>query len=162
MIRLDLSYGQQIHEILARSRATSATSELPNWTLPQVSSELESTLAYGHLEDGKLIAFVFFREVSAKTTDCNTAPIYEISFLATDPMQRKRGVMRHLMKTVLPGFLSSDHPKVEIWLEVHERNQAARALYEQLGFKVVGERRRYYGDGGAAKLYSLIVSSPLI
>ena len=34
-----------------------------------------------------------------------------------------------------------------IWLEVRDHNQAARALYQALGFEDVGRRRGYYEDG---------------
>ncbi len=45
----------------------------------------------------------------------------------------------------------------EMSLEVHERNDAARGLYETLGFERVGRRRDYYGSGDDA----LIMTAPL-
>jgi [ribosomal protein S18]-alanine N-acetyltransferase len=37
-----------------------------------------------------------------------------------------------------------------VMLEVRDENEAARALYEQLGFEEVGVRRGYYGPGADA------------
>jgi ribosomal-protein-alanine N-acetyltransferase len=37
-----------------------------------------------------------------------------------------------------------------MFLEVSERNAAARALYAAAGFAEVGRRRRYYADGADA------------
>lgn len=73
---------------------------------------------------------------------------WEIPLLATHPSHQKRGHMRLLLKTVL----DAKQQDAEVWLEVHEGNQAARALYAQLGFAEVGRRPRYYSDGATALL----------
>jgi ribosomal protein S18 acetylase RimI-like enzyme len=39
-------------------------------------------------------------------------------------------------------------------LEVRAANAGARKLYEELGFRDVGERRAYYADGENARLYA--------
>jgi ribosomal protein S18 acetylase RimI-like enzyme len=43
-------------------------------------------------------------------------------------------------------------------LEVSASNQAARALYESLGFSKAGRRRRYYADGADALILLLPLS----
>ena len=93
------------------------------------------------MEEAKLAAFVLFREVGA---------VREITFLATAPDARGRGLMgaliHHMIKE-LPSF-------GQIWLEVHERNEPARKFYEKMRFAEVGRRPRYYSDGGGAILYN--------
>jgi ribosomal-protein-alanine N-acetyltransferase len=41
-----------------------------------------------------------------------------------------------------------------MFLEVSDRNAAARALYAASGFAEVGRRRRYYADGANALVLS--------
>ena len=48
----------------------------------------------------------------------------------------------------------------EISLEVHEGNEAARGLYESLGFMQVGLRRDYYGPGNHALILTTML--PLV
>jgi ribosomal-protein-alanine N-acetyltransferase len=42
----------------------------------------------------------------------------------------------------------------QIFLEVSDRNGAARALYAAAGFEAVGRRRQYYTDGADALVLS--------
>jgi ribosomal-protein-alanine N-acetyltransferase len=59
------------------------------------------------------------------------------------------------MGSLLEHFRRSLAEGKEIWLEVHEGNDAARKLYEKQGFVAEGRRPRYYRDGGSAILYTL-------
>lgn len=66
------------------------------------------------------------------------------------PLARRRGVGRALMSALLNdaerrGF------RVAV-LEVRRDNAAALALYADLAFEVVGDRKRYYADGEDAIL----------
>ena len=45
-------------------------------------------------------------------------------------------------------------------LEYRSSNNASRALYESLGFVVVGRRPRYYRDGEDASLMSFVLTGP--
>ncbi len=45
-------------------------------------------------------------------------------------------------------------------LEHRSSNNASRALYESLGFVVVGRRPRYYRDGEDASLMSFVLTGP--
>lgn len=90
---------------------------------------------------GHLQAFILLRDA---------VEAYEVDFLATAPDARGGGKMRKLL-THLLDQLPTDRA---LWLEVHEANNAARGLYQSLGFKEVGRRLRYYSDGGAAILYN--------
>ena len=67
-----------------------------------------------------------------------------IATLAVHPDFRRRGVARAIMITALnkafhEGARSS-------YLEVRAGNQAALQMYKELGYKVVGNRNRYYPD----------------
>ncbi|MBI2688573.1 MAG: GNAT family N-acetyltransferase [Acidobacteria bacterium] len=60
---------------------------------------------------------------------------WELLNLAIDSRFRRRGIARELL-AVLPQGL--------IFIEVRESNVAARNLYENAGFTVIGRRRGYY------------------
>ena len=62
----------------------------------------------------------------------------EILNLAVAPDFRRQGIARDLCRKVLEGFRGA------VYLEVRESNQAARDLYESLGFKELDRRYRYY------------------
>ncbi len=68
-----------------------------------------------------------------------TAPgEHEILNVAVRAAQRRQGVARRLLEHWLEGV------RGEVFLEVRESNEAARTLYEALGFAVVGIRGEYY------------------
>lgn len=69
-----------------------------------------------------------------------------ITNLAIHPAYRRRGLARHLLGGVLADARARGLRLVG--LEVRPSNVEARALYESLGFKVVGRRRGYYYDTG--------------
>ncbi|NJL24447.1 MAG: GNAT family N-acetyltransferase [Calothrix sp. SM1_5_4] len=74
-----------------------------------------------------------------------------MTVLATHPERHRRGDMRFL----LSYMLERRSPDERIWLEVHDRNEAAIGLYNSLGFMQVGRRPKYYRDGGDAILLTL-------
>ena len=131
----------RIFEIISSSKLNSQVPIGPEWTLAQVTEECAHCGWVQVDPSGRVVAFVLMTDVGAAI---------EISFLATDPNARGRGLMRGLMnhvKTQRP----IDKP---IWLEVHAENAPARQLYEMVGFIEVGIRPKYYADGGSAILYS--------
>ncbi|MFI5177033.1 MAG: tRNA (adenosine(37)-N6)-threonylcarbamoyltransferase complex dimerization subunit type 1 TsaB [Vicinamibacterales bacterium] len=65
-----------------------------------------------------------------------------INSLAVDDAWRRRGVARRLLETVLREATSEGARSAT--LEVRRSNEAARALYEGLGFHVDAVRRDYY------------------
>ncbi len=80
--------------------------------------------------------------------------IVEIENLAVREACRRRGIGRSLMQTVVE--FSRNRRAVVMRLEVRAGNQAARALYEAMGFRATGSRPRYYADTGEdAVLYDL-------
>jgi len=66
----------------------------------------------------------------------------EIADLAVAPAARRRGVARALLERVSADAVESGVRA--LYLEVRESNAAARALYDSLGFALVGRRRGYY------------------
>ena len=65
--------------------------------------------------------------------------------LAVDPRFRGRGVGRRLVCSLLDAAASLGVKR--IFLEVAEENEAARRLYERLGFVTVATLPNYYGQG---------------
>jgi Acetyltransferases len=74
---------------------------------------------------------------------CVAADEVEILNVAVDDAFRRRGVASKLIHSF---------PQTHIFLEVRESNLPARALYEKLGFVVVGRREKYYDDPVEAAL----------
>jgi ribosomal-protein-alanine acetyltransferase len=77
----------------------------------------------------------------------------DLQIIATHPEWRRRGVGRALLTEVLR--MAREEGAVVVHLEVRVSNDPAQALYEELGFEVVGKRARYYADGEEACLMSL-------
>lgn len=67
-----------------------------------------------------------------------------IGTVAVDSAYRRQGIGRQLVaRSLLAGALKGARTG---FLEVRRSNLAAQALYLQMGFEIVGERRRYYHD----------------
>jgi ribosomal-protein-alanine N-acetyltransferase len=71
--------------------------------------------------------------------------VWHIMNVATDPERRRQGIAT-LMLTSL--FERVGDPDAQYTLEVRRSNRGAAALYERLGFRAAGVRRRYYQDNG--------------
>lgn len=121
------------------------------WSMENFKAEWQHTEIRALLKsESELLSLICFRALP----DAD-----EISIVATDPKFHGQGFAKKLLQEFfkeradamrLGGVFSR-----EIWLEVHEHNQAARNLYEKLGFRQVGSRPAYYADQGAAVLYTL-------
>lgn len=76
----------------------------------------------------------------------------ELLRIAVDPTARRTGLGRALLE-----FSEADLQRSGIrnlHLEVRISNSSARALYESQGWRVSGQRPRYYHDGEDAVLYA--------
>lgn len=71
----------------------------------------------------------------------------EIGCLAVYPEQQGTGIGRALLERVAQEFTGC-----RLLLEVAEDNQAARHLYDQLGFTTYRRREKYYANGRDALL----------
>jgi len=67
-----------------------------------------------------------------------------INSLAVDPRYRRQGLARRLLEQVLAASAAAGAASAT--LEVRQSNEAGRALYEGLGFRVEGVRPGYYQD----------------
>ncbi len=83
----------------------------------------------------------------------------EILSVAVAAKYRGRGLSRDLLGTHL-GHLAG-HGVRSVFLEVEENNHPARALYERAGFRVVGQRDRYYKDAGGEQLNAVVMKRDL-
>ena len=78
--------------------------------------------------------------------------------IAVDLRQRRSGLGRRL----LCEALAQQPVQIRtVSLEVRVENAAARALYEQLGFRISRRMRKYYADGASALEYRAPIQSVL-
>ena len=116
------------------------------WTQLQLAEALALTSARGKWafsDTDDSIGFVLGRRI---------ADLLEIDLVGVDPGHRRKGIAAELLRVLLVEEGATG--MIEARLELDATNAPARALYEQLGFVVVGERARYYPDGGDALLLS--------
>ena len=71
--------------------------------------------------------------------------VWHVMNVAVDPEHRRIGIASGLLNRLLERI---DDPESQITLEVRRSNAAAITLYERLGFRGAGIRRRYYADNG--------------
>lgn len=75
-------------------------------------------------------------------------PDADIQTVGVRADQQGRGVARALLQPLLAEIDAAG--ATHTMLEVRGDNAAAQHLYDRLGFVRIGERRRYYPDGGDA------------
>ena len=63
----------------------------------------------------------------------------DIIAIAVAPSARRKGVGRHLMNHLISAVVPT-----RVYLEVESSNEAALALYRNLGLKIYGVRKKYY------------------
>ncbi|WP_116300313.1 ribosomal protein S18-alanine N-acetyltransferase, partial [Escherichia coli] len=83
--------------------------------------------------DGEMAGFAITQIVLDEATLFN---------IAIHPQYQRRGFGRLLLNALIERLESRG--VVTLWLEVRASNQAAIALYEDLGFNEVTVRRNYY------------------
>jgi ribosomal-protein-alanine acetyltransferase len=85
--------------------------------------------------DGRVVGFLVSRQISRGNGD--DPPEREILNIAVTPLFRRMGIAKALLQHEL-------RRKAIFYLEVRESNQAAQALYRNLGFTEIGRRSEYY------------------
>ena len=85
-----------------------------------------------------ILGFVVWRDLGSREA--------EILNLAVDPLERRRGIARMLVESVLSKHLD------EVFLEVRESNAHAQTFYLALGFQTVGRRPEYYKNPAEAAI----------
>ena len=81
----------------------------------------------------QLIGFCLWQQVLDEASLLN---------IAVHPQYQRQGLGRQLVQMMIDN--SQAHHAIHLFLEVRRSNQAAIALYEQLGFVEMGIRRQYY------------------
>ncbi len=69
--------------------------------------------------------------------------VWHLMNIAVEPEYRRTGIATALLTAL---FARADGPGEKYTLEVRPSNLAAVAIYERLGFRPGGRRRRYYHD----------------
>jgi ribosomal-protein-alanine acetyltransferase len=116
------------------------------WTPPMVVSELTGSdrEALVALEDTALVGYAM---------TLASGDVVDLLRIAVRPEQRRRGVARALLHTVLERAARTRAERV--LLEVRVGNAAARAFYADAGFAEIARRRGYYRDGSDALVLAL-------
>jgi ribosomal-protein-alanine N-acetyltransferase len=95
--------------------------------------------------EGALLGFILVRSTLAEIAAVpGPAAEVEILNLAVEPSGRRCGTGAALVLAAMAE--AACQGATDAFLEVRESNVAARCLYERLGFRVAGRRRRYYRD----------------
>jgi ribosomal-protein-alanine N-acetyltransferase len=90
------------------------------------------------------------RSVVGHVITVGGADTAEILLIAVLPAWRRRGVARALVAEAARTWRAAGVQ--DLWLDVRADNRPAIALYEAVGFRSQGTRRRYYQDGTDAVL----------
>ena len=77
---------------------------------------------------------------------------YHILNIGVSPLRQKEGIGGILLK----DFLNDLENISTVFLEVKKSNFPAINLYKKNGFKVFGERKKYYKDGSSALLMNYV------
>ena len=70
--------------------------------------------------------------------------VWHVMNVCIEPFELRRGIATALLRELFHR-VGED---ARFTLEVRRSNDAAIGLYERLGFRIAGERRRYYADNG--------------
>lgn len=116
-----------------------------SWGADQIADEIRLSQFYILKSSQVVVGFISYREM---------ANIIEINALGTHPEYRRKGIMHTLLKAFLDYCRAMSK---EVHLEVHAGNLSARALYDQLGFKLLRKRQNYYKDGGEALVLAITI-----
>jgi ribosomal-protein-alanine N-acetyltransferase len=71
--------------------------------------------------------------------------VWHIMNVSVDPDRRRRGIATAMLEAL---FEKVGDREAQFTLEVRRTNRPAIELYDRLGFKAAGVRRRYYADNG--------------
>ena len=116
------------------------------WTIDMLKIELlcrnnSETLI---IEENRLIiGYFIYRKLLSE---------YHILNIGVSPLRQKEGIGGILLK----DFLNDLENISTVFLEVKKSNFPAINLYKKNGFKVFGERKKYYKDGSSALLMNYV------
>ncbi len=107
------------------------------WSLAMFVLELSkpSGICLAAIDDDRLAGYL----VCSRYAD-----VWHLMNIAVAPERRRRGHARQLLERLF----EEAGPDARYTLEVRTSNHGAIAMYERLGFRRAGHRRRYYHDNG--------------
>jgi len=104
------------------------------WGRSSFSGNMQNS--YDHpliaVDQGKVLGYGILRQIDSG----------EVLLIGVHPDYRRRGIGKQLMKALLDEANRGEN----IFLEVRDSNQPAKALYESLGFSEIARRHSYYRD----------------
>jgi [ribosomal protein S18]-alanine N-acetyltransferase len=108
------------------------------WSLAMFVLELSkpSGIALAAAIDGRVVGYLVCSRYDA---------VWHLMNVCVDPNRRRHGIGWALLEKLLERI---DDPGAQLTLEVRRSNDAAIQLYERIGFRAAGLRRRYYQDNG--------------
>lgn len=117
--------------------------------LSELSNPLSNILVYE--ENTRIVAVLCGRMNAVEA---------ELFLVIVNPAHRRQGLglklLRHWVHYLQATSENTDiTPCEEVFLEVLETNQAAINLYHQVGFKLCGTRKDYYGEGRHASILKM-------
>ena len=107
--------------------------------ISEINNEIGSNWVY--MIDSKLVGYLFGWYIKDE---------FHINNIAVHENFRRFGVAQNMINNVIVEFMLKN-----IFLEVSKLNSKAILLYEKLGFKKNGTRKKYYSDGSDAILYKM-------
>ena len=119
------------------------SSYLRPWTKQSFMNEIDNEISsnWVYISSSKLIGYLFGWKIESE---------FHINNIATHRNFRRLGVAKKMIDNIVTNLL----PK-KIFLEVSNFNNSAVMLYENLGFKKNGIRKRYYSDNSDAIMYKM-------
>ncbi|MEE8294313.1 MAG: ribosomal protein S18-alanine N-acetyltransferase [Sphingomonadales bacterium] len=98
----------------------------------------------------QMVGYVLFRDLGQEA---------EILSLAVEKIHKKQGFGKKLIQKMITSLKKRGCQA--IFLEVGEKNQAARALYRSFGARQIGSRKAYYTSPNGSKEDALLKIIPL-
>lgn len=109
------------------------------WSEKSFYDEMSNKLAVYFIarKNGECVGYAGFWNVSGEGGITNVAVL---------PKYRRLGIGGQLIARMIKA--ASELNLDLLTLEVRKSNRIAQSLYEKYGFKIIGERKRYYSDNG--------------
>lgn len=133
IIKLNLSHLDELYNLYLEQFKNES------WTKQQIKDSFNNSAIdfYGVFDNNSLVAFA---SVMTTVDDINLLDI------ATKEKYKRRGIA----KSLLAFLITLKNKEQSFSLEVKETNQPAIKLYQDLGFKTLSIRKKYYKDGSDA------------
>ncbi len=133
-IKIQLSHLQDAQKMEEIERACFSTP----WSKEMIERDIKSEQSRfwcAATEDGEPVGHI------GLTFAADTADITTVAVL---PQYRRRGIAHALLRAAIA--FCEEHKIVGLFLEVRQSNEAARSLYEKMGFEKISVRKGYYKD----------------